>query len=259
MNKLIYDFIINYLNKYNIYFQINENEVFIYSDPLTNYLNKIKTIPKDAYISSTLFISGLLSGYCSTSVFVFENNISINVNSNIMCNELVLLFSRLGIFTEINELNQINISNEWILIFKDKIQLLNIDFDINFNINNINQKLNNIILDEIIQINPINVRKHPKVYDLTIPSTFNFALANGLQVRDTAQTGYIQRQLIKGLEDLIIKYDGTNRNAKNIIIQFIYGENGINQSTQSYIFIPIITMNNITIETEYKFNDELQI
>ena len=259
LDTSIYNFLVNYLNKYQINFLFNENnnDIHIYSDPLTIYLNKIKTVPKDAYISSTLFISGLLSGYCSTQVFVFDNNIiTIDTNSNIMCNELILLFSRLGIFTYINELNQINISNEWILIFKDKIKLLNIDFDINFNINNINQKLNNIILDEIIQINPVNVRKHPKVYDLTIPSTFNFAIANGLQVRDTAQTGYIQRQLIKGLEDLIIKYDGTNRNAKNVIIQFIYGENGINQAEQSYIYIPIITMNNITIEKEYKFNDD---
>ena len=113
--------------------------------------------------------------------------------------------------------------------------------------------LNDVILDEIIEINSIDPVIHPKVYDLTIPSTFNFGLANGLQVRDTAKTGYIQRQLIKGLEDLSIKYDNTNRNAKNIIIQYVYGENGIDQSSQIQLLIEMISKNNNEIEEIYGF------
>jgi DNA-directed RNA polymerase II subunit RPB1 len=66
----------------------------------------------------------------------------------------------------------------------------------------------------------------------------------------TAQTGYIQRQLIKGLEDLSIKYDGTNRNAKGVIIQQVYGENGIDQSKQTEIALSIIRMNNSTLESK---------
>jgi DNA-directed RNA polymerase beta' subunit len=69
----------------------------------------------------------------------------------------------------------------------------------------------------------------------------------------TAKTGYIQRQLIKGLEDISIKYDNTNRNSKNIIIQYIYGENGIDQSCQSEILILIVDMNNERIENEFGF------
>ena len=64
----------------------------------------------------------------------------------------------------------------------------------------------------------------------------------------TGQTGYIQRQLIKSLEDLSIKYDGTIRNAKGTIIQMIYGENGINQATQTELQLNIINMNNKTLE-----------
>jgi hypothetical protein len=62
---------------------------------------------------------------------------------------------------------------------------------------------------------------------LTIPKTLNFGLANGLQVRDTSQTGYIQRRLIKGMEDIKVEYDMTVRNNKNRIVQFSYGEDGI--------------------------------
>ena len=71
----------------------------------------------------------------------------------------------------------------------------------------------------------------------------------------TAQTGYIQRQLIKGLEDLTIKYDGTNRNARGTIIQSIYGENGINQSTQTEIILNILKMDNKTLEEKLGFSD----
>ncbi|KAJ3068338.1 DNA-directed RNA polymerase II subunit rpb1, partial [Quaeritorhiza haematococci] len=43
----------------------------------------------------------------------------------------------------------------------------------------------------------------------------------------TADTGYIQRRLIKALEDLSVKYDHTVRNANNQVIQFVYGEDGM--------------------------------
>jgi hypothetical protein len=85
---------------------------------------------------------------------------------------------------------------------------------------------NDIVLDKIVEINIIGIENYPKVYDLTIPSTLNFGLANGLQVRDTSDTGYIQRKLIKGMEDARIMTDYTVRNANGTIIQFLYGEDG---------------------------------
>ena len=43
----------------------------------------------------------------------------------------------------------------------------------------------------------------------------------------TADTGYIQRQLIKALEDFVVQHDGTVRDANMNILQFQYGEDGI--------------------------------
>lgn len=43
----------------------------------------------------------------------------------------------------------------------------------------------------------------------------------------TAETGYIQRRLVKALEDVTAKYDGTVRNSLNDVIQFVYGEDGL--------------------------------
>ncbi|KAK3329479.1 hypothetical protein B0H66DRAFT_26791 [Apodospora peruviana] len=43
----------------------------------------------------------------------------------------------------------------------------------------------------------------------------------------TAETGYIQRRLVKALEDAEAQYDGTVRNSLGDIIQFVYGEDGL--------------------------------
>ncbi|KAL8792567.1 MAG: hypothetical protein Q9182_007688, partial [Xanthomendoza sp. 2 TL-2023] len=38
----------------------------------------------------------------------------------------------------------------------------------------------------------------------------------------TAETGYIQRRLVKALEDVMSKYDGTVRNSLGDVVQFLY-------------------------------------
>ena len=44
----------------------------------------------------------------------------------------------------------------------------------------------------------------------------------------TADTGYIQRQLVKAMEDCVTQNDGSVRDTKMNIVQFHYGEDGIN-------------------------------
>jgi DNA-directed RNA polymerase beta' subunit len=96
-------------------------------------------------------------------------------------------------------------------------------------VENINfQSHNDVVLDAIVEINEMTPDNYPKLYDLTVPITLNFGLANGLQVRDTADTGYIQRQLVKAMEDLTVQHDGTVRDANMNIVQFHYGEDGLN-------------------------------
>ncbi|KAF4525074.1 hypothetical protein B566_EDAN001988 [Ephemera danica] len=43
----------------------------------------------------------------------------------------------------------------------------------------------------------------------------------------TAETGYMQRRLMKGLEDLCVQYDSTVRNCNGMVVQFNYGEDGL--------------------------------
>ena len=85
---------------------------------------------------------------------------------------------------------------------------------------------NDVVLDRIVDIEVIRGFAD-KVYDLTIPTTLNFGLANGLQVRDTSETGYLQRKLIKALEDCKVTYDRSVRMPNGGIVQFLYGEDGM--------------------------------
>jgi len=66
---------------------------------------------------------------------------------------------------------------------------------------------------------------------LTPQEVFFHAMGGRIGLIDTAvktsTTGYIQRRLIKGLEDLMVNYDMTIRNNKHKVIQFTYGGDNI--------------------------------
>jgi len=102
------------------------------------------------------------------------------------------------------------------------------------------------ILDSVVSIEEIIcdgssiLKEHPKVYDVTVPSTKNFALANSLVVFDTSTTGYSSRKLVKSMEDARIYNDFTVRNANGMIIQYVYGEDGYDGSKIEKQEIPIM-------------------
>ena len=70
----------------------------------------------------------------------------------------------------------------------------------------------------------------------------------------TATTGYIQRKLIKGLEDISVKYDGTVRSSSGKLIQYIYGGNGINQLTQTEVKLNLIEYSNDDVRNNLIFS-----
>jgi DNA-directed RNA polymerase II subunit RPB1 len=72
----------------------------------------------------------------------------------------------------------------------------------------------------------------------------------------TAESGYIQRKLIKSMEDAMIKYDGTVRNANNTILQFIYGDDGVDTTKQYAHNLVILKMGNKEVEQKYTFTKE---
>jgi len=72
----------------------------------------------------------------------------------------------------------------------------------------------------------------------------------------TSTTGYIQRRLIKGLEDLMVSYDMTIRTNKNKIVQFSYGDDNIDTTKVEEQAIPIVSMSTQDIYAHYLIPEE---
>ena len=88
--------------------------------------------------------------------------------------------------------------------------------------------------------------EHSFIGGLTPQELFFHAMGGRVGLIDTAvktsQTGYIQRRLVKGLEDIKIEYDMTVRNNKQKIIQFAYGDDGFDTVKVENQKLPIVTM-----------------
>jgi len=72
----------------------------------------------------------------------------------------------------------------------------------------------------------------------------------------TSTTGYIQRRLIKGLEDLMVSYDMTVRTNKNKIVQFAYGEDNIDTVKVENQPISLVSMSIQDIYAHYLLPEE---
>ena len=199
-------------------------------------------IPDEAYVAGKEYIRGLLNAYISSRVVMTFIGLELNLSNVRLTEDIAFLCSRLDIHAEIHQLSSTSLiirgpSGERLA----SLLGLSVD-DIVGDADDKVRTLNDVILDEIVEMTMVDPALHPKMYDLTIPTTLNFGLANGLQVRDTSQTGYIQRRLIKGMEDLKVEYDMTVRNGKQRIIQFSYGDDGIDTIKVENQSLPLVAM-----------------
>jgi len=196
-------------------------------------------IPVESYIAGKEYIKGLIGSYFSKHAFVSSASSTIEFTfcEHRLVEDLAFLCSRLGIHAEVSVVDDPGCAGWYSLLTIRGPNVKQFAQQITFDDEEKDQILksiqctddgqvviNDVVLDAIVSIESVDPVLHPKMYDLTIPTTLNFGLANGLQVRDTSSTGYIQRRLIKGMEDLKIEYDMTVRNNKGRVIQFSYGE-----------------------------------
>jgi DNA-directed RNA polymerase beta' subunit len=210
-----------------------------------------KFVPAEAFAAPDEFVIALLNGYFSGDGTVSKNSVEASSASAALIDGISMLCTRLGIFGKVSQsilksnnvatpviapIHRLSIRAQWASLFAQKVSLIDEAKQAKLAVIEASDKhrnfaqQNDCVLDEITDIQVLDASAHPKVYDLTVPSTFNFGLANGLQVRDTADTGYIQRQLVKAMEDLVVQNDGTVRDANMNILQFHYGEDGINST-----------------------------
>lgn len=88
------------------------------------------------------------------------------------------------------------------------------------------------------------------------PSEFFFHAMGGREglidtAVKTAETGYIQRRLIKAMEDVMVRYDGTVRNSVNHIVEFLYGEDGMDATFLEDQSMRTYKMSNEKMKEEY--------
>ena len=95
---------------------------------------------------------------------------------------------------------------------------------------------------------------------LTPQELFFHAMGGRVGLIDTAvktsTTGYIQRRLIKGLEDLMVSYDMTIRTNKNKIVQFSYGDDNIDTVKVENQVIQLVYMSAQDIYSHYLLPEE---
>lgn len=237
-----------------------------------------KHIPIQTINAPEEFIIGLLDGYISGDGTIGTNCIEASSSSKDMIDGISYCLSRLGIFAKIfvtkhsddekgikhkTDTYRLSIRGQWANLFKSKVQnLLNpekndklvklqgSEVHINY------KEQNDVVLDKIVEINPIEVSKYKKLYDLTVPSTNNFIIYNGMGVYDTATSGYVQRKLIKATEDMMVNYDGTVRNAVGRILQFQYGDSGADTVKQYEYNFKLMEMGNEEIGAKYGMSKE---
>lgn len=236
-----------------------------------------KFVPNEAFAAPDEFVLGLLNGYFAGDGTVGKNNIATSSCSEALTQGISFLCSRFGVFgkmsqvqSKTNNVGTQNIRPSYRLDIRSRFaQRLRakVDFLINYKnerLKNLNcsdvhrnyPEENDIVMDPIQSIVPLDASKYPKVYDVTIPGTYNFQLFNGLNVRDTSETGYIQRRLVKAMEDCKVYYDHTVRNATGVIVQFLYGEDGMDGTRMETQIIPTIDMNILDIEDAHYLRPE---
>ena len=93
---------------------------------------------------------------------------------------------------------------------------------------------------------------------LTPDELFFHAMGGRVGLIDTAvktsSTGYIQRRLIKGMEDIQVMYDGTVRNNKNKIIQFKYGGTNFDTTHVETMNFDLLTKSTHEIYEYFNYN-----
>ena len=70
----------------------------------------------------------------------------------------------------------------------------------------------------------------------------------------TSETGYIQRRLVKAMEDVMVKYDGTVRNSLGDVIQFLYGEDGMDATFIEKQSFDSLGLENSALRRTYRFD-----
>jgi len=212
--------------------------------------SETEKIPAEFVGAPLPFIVGLFDGYISAEGSISDHDIFITLASSTLAKSLQMLASRMGVFGILSEVgaNQHSLSFTGLFARRlcDMVTFTHPEkeqkrINIRTSAEHVNfDTLRDVVLDTVKSIEKVDVTQYPKVYDVTLPSTLNFGIANGLMVRDTSETGYIQRRLIKGMESHSVQHDGTVRNSDGEIVEFVYGTDGMDPVRLEKLPCPVL-------------------
>jgi intein/homing endonuclease len=250
---------------------------------LESFLGKYsngKYIPNEAYAAPDEFVKGLIDGYISGDGCITDHHVVVTSVSQKLINGVAQLLARYGIFSKLSTIKDnrkptfqqryiLSVQSEYVYKFgqmftlshkskQEKLQALMSKTTLG-NMSFLYKEQNDVILDSVKSIEKVLANsdsKYKKVYDITVPNTLNFQLYNGLCIRDTSDTGYVQRRLVKAMEDCKIYYDQTVRNATGVIVQFLYGEDGMDGTKMETQYIPTISKSMFELDMEYHIRAE---
>lgn len=228
--------------------------------------NTIRTIANSKTINGLCMLLSRFGIFGRISPYVVLTNTKKTIENSIYCDleddrEIAKIQKKIkgsGLYGDQGPSNEVSVMDTQLILENEWLNKFNYIFNTSFDSNHKTYqftKQNDVVLDPIIEINKIDVKLYPKVYDLTIPSTLNFGLANGLHVVDTAESGYLQRKLIKSSEDDSVKYDRTVRNSNHLVYQWIYGDTGIDPSKQASYVLKMLELGNTELARLIKFTD----
>ena len=211
-------------------------------------------VPDVAFAAPEAFVVGLLDGYVDTAGSVSRPRDCSTCTLHVMAlaprllEGLAMLCSRIGVFAEILP-QQLRISGRWAVAFAAKLMPGETCFFGSAGV----EAVEDVVKDKIAAVEVVGVEAYPKLYDVTVPSTLNFGLANGLIARDTSSSGYLQRKLIKAMEDCKIAHDHTVRDANGGVVQFLFGEDGIDPIRRERQALPYVDQSLDEVQAHHLF------
>jgi DNA-directed RNA polymerase beta' subunit len=184
-----------------VWHQIMEHYCTHHSDKM-KYAELI--VPTFAYAANDTFVLSLLHGFLWNYIELYP------FQKGVIGNETLLF----GISSLLNLFGIVGTVSDCTLTLGGQ-DLQNIkNWKTNL-IQNIQQKNHQILWDEITHIEIVDSTDRPYVYDLTVENTANFALFNGLQMRDTLNTfhhaGIASKNVTLGIPRLTELVDATRK------------------------------------------------
>ena len=266
-DESVQNFVINWFNKFGITSRVdtevkkrgtstsvigNSTLFARFMKELVGHGSKNKHIPEVSYNAPIDFIKGILSGYFSGDGNIGDGGIFSSSASKDLSEGISFLCSRIGVFAkmsvskpkttnldmdvhDIAPQHRLSIRAQFARRFAKEIDLIHEEKNIKMKAGSYTDTHRNFeevydtVKDQIISITKKSgFDACDKMYDVTVPTTLNFMGRGGWNWRDTSETGYLQRKLVKAMEDCKVNFDMSVRNAGGQIIQFIYGDDGMN-------------------------------